>query len=274
MLGMLLWQWKNVHKKAVIWGHLVSITLMLHILGGYIFFSWLRHGIQHVRLTMQRDVSKIPVVFGRPHLAQSTVPTPVLPAQSMVKKGTASSLKTSIAQPNSVKKKGEKKIVQKKTSTKKKPVKKEIKKTPPKKEVLQKKELSVKKEEPKKIEKKDVPVIEKVIETPIVVTPVTAQSVVESVMQPAQEETVSGVNKEEAELYALVAQQWAPPVGIAASHECEVSAEIGWNQEIIKAWVSKKSGILMYDLAARKAVMQTKFPLWTRGKTVTIRFVQ
>lgn len=273
---MLLWQWKNAHKKAIIWGHLVGLVLVLHLFFGCIFFLWLHHGAQHIVLSMQRNVATIPVVFSRNQLpSRSTVHTikssGVLQSK-LPKKNTASGHKTTLAKPAPLKKKNVKPVVPKKT-----PPKKEIKKTVPlKKEPVPKKREAPKKEMVQKVEEKIIPEVKKIIQEPIVQLPVAAQVVPAQavVEQPLDAGELSGINQEEAELYALVAQQWTPPVGIAVAHECEVSAEIGWKQEITKVWIHKKSGILMYDLAARKAVMQTTFPLWTRGKTVTIRFVQ
>jgi hypothetical protein len=273
---MLLWQWKNAHKKAIIWGHLVVLVVVLHLFFGCVFFLWLHHGAQHIVLSMQPNVATIPVVFSRNHLpSRSTVHTIKKSGalQSKVpKKNTNSVHKTTLAKPAPLKKKNFKPVVPKKTSPKK-----EIKKTVPlKKEPVPKKIEASKKEIVQKVEEKLIPEVKKNIQEPIVQLPVVAQVVpLQAVVeepQPAGE--LLGINQEDAELYALVAQQWRPPVGIAVAHECEVSAEIGWKQEITKVWIHKKSGVLMYDLAARKAVMQTTFPLWTRGKTVTIRFVQ
>lgn len=266
---MLPWQWKNAHKKLIIWGHLVGAVLMLHLLFGCIFFLWLHHGAQHIALTMQRNVAAIPVVFSRTlsksQTAVRTIQSSAASKNQVPKKNNSSVHKTTIVKPAPIKKKHTKPITPKKAAPKKE-IKKKI---APKKEVVQKKIEPPKKELPKKAEEKVVQ--EPVIQAPPLAQPLPANALEE---QPMAVGTVSSVNQEEAELYALVAQHWMPPVGIAVAHECEVSAEIGWQQEIKKVWISKKSGILMYDLAARKAVMQTTFPLWTRGKTVTIRFVQ
>jgi hypothetical protein len=254
---MLLWQWKNVHKKAIIWGHFAALVCILHLLLGYILFSRCRHGVQHIVLTMHRDVSTIPVTFVRQRLAIRPAMRAVQPTTMTQKKGVPkkSEKKTLMVKPKPPKKKSTKKTAAPQKAT---PQKKEIKKIVPE-----------KKEPIKKVaDPVVVPIALPAPEIPFVAAQLLEVASVESLdVQP-------GIDAAQAELYALVAQQWAPPVGIAIDRTCEVSVEIGWNQEIIKVWMSKKSGILMYDLAARKAVMQTQFPLWTRGKTVTIQFVQ
>ena len=259
MLGMLLWQWKNAHKKYIIWGHLAAGAFIIHLFFGFLLFFYCRYGTTHIILTMKRNVSFIPVTFSgspmRPRRAVETIKVPV-PVQ---------------------KKKKSKKITPRKTSVvKAKPVEKKVTKkaTPPKK-VVEKKEIKkIVSEKKKEIQEVAKPVIEKVPEVVQQVAMPLPALAVQDLLPQEVDAGMQSVNYEQAELYALVAKQWTPPVGIAKDKVCEVSADIGWNQEITKVWISEKSGILMYDIAARKAVMQTQFPLWTRGKTITIRFVQ
>lgn len=256
---MLLWRWKNEHKKIIIWGHLVAGAFVLHIFWGLLFFSYCRHGMTHIVLTMKKNASSIPVTFV-PFQRKCSHALQSMAAPTSMTKKNVHQKKTKPRKTSVVKADQKKPAVKKVVSPKKEIVKKEIKKVSEKKEI--------KKEDIKPVVQKEPEIVQPFIERPNFTQSLAP---IEAATQTPQGDDI---NNEQAELYALVAKQWTPPVGIALDKVCEVSAEIGWNQEIIKVWMSAKSGILMYDIAARKAVMQTPFPAWTKGRTVTIRFVQ
>lgn len=262
---MLLWQWKNGHKKIILWGHLVVGVMVLHLFLGILFFCYCRHGVAHIVLIMKKNVQAIPVTF-MPYRVKKNVPSAMHIAAVTQKKNDPKKhivpRKATVIKTKAIEKKEIKKTVTPKAQAQKKIQKEEKKIIPIKKEPV--------KEAAKPVAKALSDGAPRIDQVPLV----SQQSMVHESIDVEPTEDIIDTDIQQAELYALVAQQWAPPVGIAHDKVCEVSAEIGWDHKAAKIWISGKSGILMYDIAARKAVMQTKFPLWTCGKTITIRFVQ
>src|SRR5581483_9119041 len=69
-------------------------------------------------------------------------------------------------------------------------------------------------------------------------------------------------------------KQWQPPFGVPQDAACEVSFYVDRQGITKNVSFIKKSGIMMYDISARNAVLSMKMPQWTHGKTITINFTQ
>jgi hypothetical protein len=265
------WQRKNVPKKIEVWTHFFIASLIIHALLMVGFFSSGFRQAEHLILTMRKGGATVPVTLkSYTSYAQSTKTT------------------ASRAAAPTVKPKAPVKPVQ--------PTKMAaIKPTPKAEKKVAKAEPPKPKPVVKEPEKKKTPVIEKVPEafkkaTPTPPQPAENNTIPSTQTYPpkdsfdndkippyTQEFSLQGNFANEvrdSQLYTAVSRHWAPPPGIARDCSCDITVSIGYDQSVIKVEISKKSGILMYDLAARKAAMMTTFPAWTRGKTVTIRFVQ
>ena len=67
-------------------------------------------------------------------------------------------------------------------------------------------------------------------------------------------------------LHEDIVAQWAPPPGIAPTCACKVTMLIDWTGAIKEFTVNESSGVLMYDMAAQRALTQVKMPKWAWGK--------
>lgn len=63
---------------------------------------------------------------------------------------------------------------------------------------------------------------------------------------------------------------WRPPVGLAPDTACVVSVRVGWDGSAQEVTIVEKSGIIVCDTAARKAVLAANYPRSTYGKQLVI----
>lgn len=141
------------------------------------------------------------------------------------------------------------------------------KKTAPQKQqpvVVAKKE-PVKQPEPKKVEvaKQQPP----------------AQNVVPAQVPSEPEKIYIGRNDKELllvqqELYTQLANTWKPPVGMPADIACSIKAIIAKNGMVADVIMDNPSHVLVFDVAARTAILQTEFPESVWGKEIIITFNQ
>ncbi len=67
-----------------------------------------------------------------------------------------------------------------------------------------------------------------------------------------------------------VQESWKAPVGITKDVSCDVSVKVGADGVGLNAKVIKSSGIFVYDLSARKALLKIEYPKEVWNKTITI----
>ena len=69
-----------------------------------------------------------------------------------------------------------------------------------------------------------------------------------------------------------LAKHWQPPVGIDRSCACAITAHIDRQGKIEDIIIDDSSGVLMFDVAARTAMLAMNLPHWTWGKSLSITF--
>jgi hypothetical protein len=65
---------------------------------------------------------------------------------------------------------------------------------------------------------------------------------------------------------------WAPPPGVADDLCCQLTAHVdrcGQLQDIV---ITQSSGVLMFDIIARGALLAVVWPSWTYGTSIDITF--
>jgi outer membrane biosynthesis protein TonB len=67
---------------------------------------------------------------------------------------------------------------------------------------------------------------------------------------------------------------WQPPVGVPKDRVCELKILINWQGKATDIKILKPSGVLVYDMSTRSAVLAMNFPKWLWGKEFTINFKQ
>ena len=67
---------------------------------------------------------------------------------------------------------------------------------------------------------------------------------------------------------------WRPPIGVPAQACCEISFVVDWAGIVNNVAVVSSSGVLMYDVSARSALLAMDFPGWAKGKSFKISFKQ
>ena len=145
---------------------------------------------------------------------------------------------------------------------KKSDVKKEEKKIEP----LPDKSIEKKEELPviEKIEEKEVEVVEeKVIEEPQDVF--VGQEIV------GDESSYDATTKAHMALSRAVARTWRPP-RVQVKKQVRVIAEVDGAGSVLDAVLEQKSDVVVYDIAARAAVLRAEFPREFWGKKVAIVF--
>jgi len=260
--------WIRLPRRVLFWGKLFFVVSTLHLcLLFMMFFIYSgQKSVFTVNINRLRLKSGAPIIF--------------MP------------LKKSVQKPVFTKRVSKKLVSKNKI---KKVVKKNVIKKTVKKPVLAKKKASVK----KVIPKKKKPVIQKktIIKKKLVSEekrPVLAKKIVPKKKPVVQEKTAKSIEKVakeqkkieaiyvgQQELEALkvqyeiereVTKHWVLPVGLSKELSCVISVLVDWNGTAKKVTVTKSSGALMFDIAARTAVAKLCLPKSVHGKEVNINF--
>lgn len=267
---MLRWQWKNEnqnkHNDRADWVLFIVVSSVVHmVMCITLFWSGHSHG-QRLLVTLQKKKGYSTITlreYSAPPIKKTTKPVVV---------SSAKKAPTQTDAPKAPQKQIEKTMIAKEDS---KAVVKELAAKSIPKPVKAKAAVPpvVKKNELKKEAVKKTVVEKKLIKKEVVQEGVDQKQPTEERNEPI---TIAAQQDDQRfmQLYNAIACFWAPPVGIASDSICEITITVGYDCVLKTVEITKKSGILMYDLAARKAVMQTKFPLWAAGKTITVRFEQ
>lgn len=267
---------QNECAKLVFWSKLVGISTFLHIiLLGYFFIFYRSYDVYHLMLSNNAVPHDAPVVF--------------LPLYKRVGKTTVSSAGLSKSKTRGVKKASKKDALvskQKVVQEKSEPTKKNTElaqEAAQVQEIKNNKKLKNKKEQEKKV----VPVAKELQE---LAAKQEIAEIKESVISP-QEQPVSSEQQEgddavyvgQEEMLAIqlqqsltqeVVQHWKVPAGLSKDLVCEVAVVVNWQGEVQNARIAKTSGVLMYDISARTAVVKMKLPKIAWGKEFIITFKQ
>jgi len=76
------------------------------------------------------------------------------------------------------------------------------------------------------------------------------------------------------EMHKEVTKKWRPPVGLSKDLVCILKVLIDWHGNTTHTTVEQPSGVLLYDISTRTAMMQLTLPSWAYGKEFTITFKQ
>lgn len=94
-------------------------------------------------------------------------------------------------------------------------------------------------------------------------------------------ESVIYVGREDAQLLKIhdeivqeLHKHWQSPVGMTSDCSCLVNVCVSAKGTISDVLIEKPSGVLVYDIAARSAVLAMNMPKWVWGKKISIAFNQ
>lgn len=74
------------------------------------------------------------------------------------------------------------------------------------------------------------------------------------------------------ELQTAIAQWWAPPAGMSDAISCDIKVVVTKTGIAGQATVVQKSGVAVYDMAARSALLQTQYPKTVWNRTIIVHF--
>ena len=264
---MLLWQRKSVPNVVRVWGIFFGCSFAAHLLVLGVILYIAGRG-EHYTFTMHQSIDVDPVIVV---LRSASSSSAVSRAQSPhnvpgVRAASAAKSTTVVTAPG-------KKIVQKKTIKKARK-----KKTPAKKmkAAIPDKKKSV--QEVKKIkstdQKKEIAQIPQ--QVPVQQKAVEAVPVSQAGESSEQAITISYTDMQYRErylqLHSQLSQHWSPPPGIPDTCTCTLVAHVDKEGHVINIDITKPSGILMFDITARAALMAVSWPQWAWASSVEIIF--
>jgi hypothetical protein len=69
-----------------------------------------------------------------------------------------------------------------------------------------------------------------------------------------------------------LSKYWAPPPGMADDCKCQLTACIDRTGVVSDVMVQESSGVLIFDITARSALLAVAWPVWSWGSSITITF--
>lgn len=284
---MWLWRLKNVPKEIKVWAILGGISLAVHVLLMIVFVAGYRNHVVEFAFTLHKSnpvffvalPNKQPASALQPSAVsnakqtiakavQKPAPSPAKPAAPKKEQAKVSAQKTGLATQET------KKPLQKNSATKKpeavKPESLVAKKEPLKKDtpkpVIAEPQKPLVAPKPQPIE----PVVHKEEQSPAI-EPVMPQNDVQAVTSEMSDQTMP---REYYNLVEIIMDKWRAPYGIQGEPSCRIKAFVNKHGSIEDMMIEESSGILMFDIAARSALLNTEMPEWTRGKSFVITFKQ
>lgn len=98
-------------------------------------------------------------------------------------------------------------------------------------------------------------------------------------VEPAPEDDVVYVNRETYQMLAIaqalqeaIGAQWAAPAGMPAGTACQIKVTIDATGHATEFEMVQKSGVAVFDTAARQAVRAAEYPPTAWGKSVVVHF--
>lgn len=74
------------------------------------------------------------------------------------------------------------------------------------------------------------------------------------------------------QLQEAISKQWSPPAGMISGLVCQVRVTVDAHGKATTLEVVAKSGVAVFDMAARKALLESDYPASVRGKTIVVDF--
>jgi len=269
---MLHWQHKNREQNSKRLQKIIKFSVGIHLILFFCTFFVVTDDVMHVAMNIPAHAR----IVCLPSFMLPQQPNSRLKIMGALHKG--SKYSSTIPQKTLAVKKIAKKPITKIT---------QATKTIERKKLVQLKKLVQKKLSPaflKKMTDREVivpkqpePIEQPTIETPSVVQKPEEQMAIAE--QNSAEELVVYIDKNMQqslavgqELREAIAQEWAPPLGIADDTSCDVQVTVDAQGKAELLTVVKKSGIAVFDMAARTAVSRAKYPKSVWGKTIVIHF--
>lgn len=262
---MLRWQHENVRNSRAVWAHCMLVSAVLHGIALCLLLFVYSDRISHYVLTMS-----------------SSLPC----SSAVVVLAPASTLPAARAAGN-----GGKSVASKQPSTHivKAGV---LKKSPPvAQKLIKKKKLATAqtvKKKPQKIKPKPAQKKQKIVEKPIAVAkpvneessssaPPIAQADKSVPVEPGSETVaIAYTDARLAHQYIVlqqeVSKQWAPPPGVSDETTAKLTVVIDRAGAVQDVRVEESSGVLIFDITARSALLAVVWPVWTWGASITITF--
>lgn len=269
---MLRWQRKNVNVRNVrIWTTFIGLSCILHavVLGLLLLMSY-RYRTSDYTFTLRHMADAGPVVVvlrpvsstsahGVQKTSADTSKSVAVPAQCTQPAATTvrSVAVKPVARKKIVPKKQRKKVDTKKNKVQPRTEKKQLIKPPTK---------------PVELAKPQERVSQKVAET---VAPVPQQAAATAFeISPGMQVAYADARHMEQymQLQQELAKQWAPPPGVADECACTLVAQVGASGVLDDIQIKEPSGVLMFDISARSALMAISWPRWAWASSVTITF--
>jgi outer membrane biosynthesis protein TonB len=285
---MLFYQPKNKHSFlwyfCVICGfHIVFLVLL--------FFKRSTNAL-HISFNTQStmaDIIFIPSTSTKPQIHSSQITSIENEQKKII---IPSSACCAVIAPASSQKKEQPKSALKKSLPKKAPIQKEksvSKKILPEKEIKKSEEKRIEKDkkEPAKLQelsKKDQinPRVQEIQPKGMATQEIKQEIKMNSSLIEQKENASSSIvyaTPQEIEAYERtqflqqkVSEVWKPPRGLAQGLQCFVACDVNSQGKAQNITIEKTSTILMFDIAAKKAINLLEFPLWTRGSHIIITF--
>lgn len=263
-------QRKNIHKKITLWLKIAGFCLFFHFVILFWIFCVYRENKFMYAFSIDKKIDySCPILF---------VPIGISTSLKPIQKTVAASAQKTIQPPSS--------SPQKKTIVA--CVKAEVKKQEIKPAIIQTPQIAI----PEKIEHKSTikkpqdlpnPISEKKKNesAPQQPSPPLAKHAPKNRQQEIKQNAHLSNNYREVEALRRGAQlqkelvaHWHPPVGILPDCICDISFFVTKQGKIENLKTIKSSGIIMFDISARQALLAMKMPTWTYGKPLIISFKQ
>jgi len=263
---MLRWQHKN-GRNRIFWGQLCAVSGLAHAVVVVCILFVYSDRASHYTFTMHETVPTIPtvVVLAPPHKGSRVSGNAAYAPVSSVQPST----RIMVPVPQKKQEAKTRKAVKKKVA--KKPIAtKQVQKKIPQKAHTKPKVDSAKKvqEAPKASEKKETPHIPAVAESSVTNAP-AQEGQADSIM-------ISYADARTAHQYTILqhefSKHWAPPPGVADECTCRLTVCVDRAGMVNDVVVEESSGVLIFDIAARTAVLAVEWPAWARGTSITITF--
>lgn len=243
-------------EKFFLWWRILSLSVTVHLVSAITLFWCYRYDIGCLAVRMNSSSAISSVMFVAPRSSMLAVKKQGVVASNITPKKEAQHKKEVIKKEKAV-------VVKQESSVEKKEAKKvsEVKPLPVSEKPVIKKEPEVKEQVNQKVEPKKE-LVSKLNDCEITQK---NQSIVKQSVENEMGHFFTWMQQE-------ILKNWSAPLGVAKDSTCTISFSVDLAGRLQQIVIDKASGILMYDISARSAVLNTKMPPWSRGKSFTITF--
>lgn len=247
-----------------LWGRILSFVCVIHGTIGILLFWCYRSNLFCFKAAVCAH-EQVPVIFDTTLFLpkkNSSVASAVAPKQK------TSAKKVCKKQESNKKKEIKKQATQVENRVTEKNKKEGIQKNEPKKEVTEK-ELKKDQKQTLKVANSSQGESKKIMEKVVEKTEKENENFAVDVENMQQEEQRALLFLQ---LQKQIIAEWSAPVGMPKDIACTISFFVDLKGILQHISIDSSSGILMYDLSARAAIIKTIMPRWSRGKSFTITF--